>query len=162
MGTEIWGTSAEALQGLIQISEGHLNKGVTSIENDLQAFLQKGSRYRYATGNCMLGNVYLQIVDRSGPKTISFLAKNIGFLLKNMPHAAKKADYHFNKAIETAKDIGAGGILGEAYMGLGLLHRARKRTGDAKKCISEAIQCFEQCQAETYLKQAKEALASLQ
>jgi hypothetical protein len=30
------------------------------------------------------------------------------------------------------------------------------------KCISEAINVFEQCEAEIYLKQAKEALASLE
>jgi hypothetical protein len=31
----------------------------------------------------------------------------------------------------------------------------------AEECISKAIDCFEKCEAEVYLKQAKEALESL-
>jgi hypothetical protein len=44
---------------------------------------------------------------------------------------------------------------------LGLLHKAKGRLEQAKECISEAIQIFEQTEAEGFLKQAKEALASL-
>jgi hypothetical protein len=49
-----------------------------------------------------------------------------------------------------------------AYLDLGLLHRTKGRTGQARKCISEAIQIFEQTEAEGFLKQAKEALASVE
>jgi len=87
--------------------------------------------------------------------------RNIGFLVKNVPFAGKKAEDHFNKATEVAKEIGAKGFQGLAYLNLGLLHKAKKRTGQAQKCITEAVQLFEQCKAETSLKQAKEALASL-
>ena len=86
--------------------------------------------------------------------------KNIGFLVKNVPFAGKKAEDHFSKAIEVAKEIGAKGFQGLACFNLGLLHKAKKRTEQARKCITEAVQLYEQCEAETYLKQAKEALAS--
>ena len=109
----------------------------------------------------VMGKVYLQIVQGEGPKSLSFLAKNIGFLMKNIPFASQKAEAHFNKAIEAAKEIGAKGILGQAYLNLCLLHRAKRRKDQARECISEAIQIFEECEAETYVKQAKEALASL-
>ncbi len=33
----------------------------------------------------MFGNIYLQIIIREGPTTLSFLAKNIAFLIKNFP-----------------------------------------------------------------------------
>ena len=36
-----------------------------------------------------------------------------------------------------------------------------KRTDQARECLSEAIQIFEECEAELYLAQAKEASASL-
>jgi len=42
-----------------------------------------------------------------------------------------------------------------------LLHSLKGKTEQAKKCLSEAIQIFEQNEAEGFLKQAKEALASL-
>ena len=61
-----------------------------------------------------------------------------------------------------AKEIGVKGLLGQAYMDLGLLHKAKKRTAQARECISKAIKVFEECEAEVYLKQANEALESLQ
>jgi hypothetical protein len=44
---------------------------------------------------------------------------------------------------------------------LGLLHKAKGRSERAKDCISESIRIFEQCEAEAYLKQAKETLELL-
>jgi tetratricopeptide (TPR) repeat protein len=52
--------------------------------------------------------------------------------------------------------------MGMAYLDLGLLYRMKGKTEQAKKCISEAIQIFEQTEAQGFLKQAKEALASIQ
>jgi tetratricopeptide (TPR) repeat protein len=82
-------------------------------------------------------------------------------LMKNVPFATQKAETHFNRAIEAAKEIGAKNLLGRAYLDLYLLHRSKRRKDQARKCVSEAIQIFEECEAETYVKQAKEALESL-
>jgi len=87
--------------------------------------------------------------------------KNIGFVVKNVPFASRQAEKHINAAIEAAKEIGAKGILAGAYYDLGLLHKAKKRIDQARQCFSEAIKLFEQCDAEIFLKQAKESLASL-
>jgi tetratricopeptide (TPR) repeat protein len=89
------------------------------------------------------------------------MAKNIGFLIKNVPLAAKKAEEHFKQAIEILKELGAKGFLGSAYLDLGLFYKARKKTQQARECISEAINIIEECEATEYLKQAKEALESL-
>jgi len=51
--------------------------------------------------------------------------------------------------------------LGQVYLDLGLLHKTKKRNKSAGKCISEAINIFEQIGAEVRLKQAKDALSSL-
>jgi len=40
------------------------------------------------------------------------MAKNIGGLVKNVPLASKKAEEHFYRAIEVAKEIGAKGTMG--------------------------------------------------
>jgi tetratricopeptide (TPR) repeat protein len=89
------------------------------------------------------------------------MAKNVGFLIKNVPFASKRAEEHFNRAIEVAKEIGAKGTMGMAYHDFGLLHRTKGKTEQARECISEAIQIFKQTDAEKFLKQAREALASL-
>ena len=60
-----------------------------------------------------------------------------------------------------AEEIGAKGILGKAYLNLGLLHRIKGRTDEAKGSISKAIQVFEEGEFENCLETAKKALASL-
>ena len=79
----------------------------------------------------IFGEVNSQIA--TGPKpSLSIMAKNIGFLVKNVPFATKKAEEHFNKAIELLKEIGAKGFLGRVYLSLGLLYKASKRSEQAK------------------------------
>jgi class 3 adenylate cyclase/tetratricopeptide (TPR) repeat protein len=114
----------------------------------------------YAQSEYILGIIYSQVA--TGPKpTLSAMAKNIGFLVKNAPQAGKKAEDHFQKAIELSKEIGANTILGGAYLNLGLFYKNRKNSNLARQYISEAVKVFEESEADVYLKQAKEALTSL-
>ena len=108
-----------------------------------------------------MGKVFLQIVEKTESISPLILAKNIGFLVKTVPFADKKAESHLNKAIQIAEEIDDKSHLGPVYLDLGLLHKTKKRTEQAKKCISKAIEIFEQCEAEGYLQQAKDALQSL-
>jgi tetratricopeptide (TPR) repeat protein len=161
-GTEVYETIAHGLLGVVLIAKGHMARGLKMIEDMRQSSLGTGRKYYYATTEHILGKVYFQLVEREGPISLSTMVKNIGFLIKNVPFASKKAEAHFKKAIEVAKEIGAKGILGQAYLDLGLLHKSKNRNDQAKECFSEAIQIFKQCEVEVYLKQAKEALGSLE
>jgi len=93
--------------------------------------------------------------------TVSIMAKNLGFLLTNVPFAGKKAEEHLRKAVGILTEIGAKGLLGNVYLDLGLLHKNNKRTNQARECILEAIKIFRECEAEPYLNQAKEELEHL-
>ena len=66
-----------------------------------------------------------------------------------------------NKAIQTAREIGAKGVLAQASLDMGRLRQSKGRTDEARKYITEAIQLFEECEADVFLKQAREALAAL-
>jgi len=160
-GLEAIGTSAEALKGVILIARGDLRQGIRITENALRVWFENGSRYRYATLEHQLGKVYFELIYGERRKTFSLLTKNIVFLIKSVPFAAKKAESHFNKAIEISREIGAKGILGQANLDLGRLHKAKGRTDQARKCIEEAVNIFERCEAKIYLKQAEENLSSL-
>jgi class 3 adenylate cyclase/tetratricopeptide (TPR) repeat protein len=160
-GFEFARTAARGFQGIVLIAKGNLGQGISIVEDVRKAFLEKGNRYRYALFNYLLGRVYLRIYERKGPKNISLLLSNAGALVKNVPIANKKAEVYLKEAIAVANEIGANGILGQAYLELGGLYKAKKRTAEAQKFISEAINIFQECQAETYLEQAKETLASL-
>jgi len=160
-GIEFLGTAAQIFYGVIQISQGNLNKGLGTIEHTAEVFMESDSRYRYATASYTLGKVYARVAGGEGDKSISLLAKNIGFLVKNIPLAAKKAESHFSRTIEVAREIGAKGTLGLACLDLGLLYKLKKKPAKAREYISESIEIFQQCEAEAYLKKAKNALKSL-
>jgi class 3 adenylate cyclase/tetratricopeptide (TPR) repeat protein len=160
-GSEQMRPHANSFLAIIMADKGYMSQGLKIVDEELQSSLRNERKTLRAMLEHVMGKVYLQVVQGEMPKSLSFLAKNIGFLMKNIPFASQKAEAHFNKAIEAAKEIGAKGILGQAYLELGLLHGAKRRKDQARECISEAIQIFEACEAETYVKQAKEALASL-
>jgi len=147
--------------GVLLIARGQMSQGLKLLEEGQRDCLENQWRPIYARSEYVLGKVYSQIVEGSGPIRLSTMAKNIGFLIQNVPFASKRAEEHFNRAIEVAKEIGAKGTMGMAYLDLGLLHKAKGRTDQARRCLCAAIQIFEQCEAEGFLKQAKEALASL-
>jgi class 3 adenylate cyclase/tetratricopeptide (TPR) repeat protein len=162
LGFEFMGSSAQALMGIVMITKGDVARGINIVESVIQQHLENGNRWRYALMNHMLGRVYLQIAQGGGgEKRLSFLLKNMGFLVKTVPFAARKAEGYFNTAIDTAKETGAKSVLGQAYFDLGRLHKAKGRLAEARTCISQAVQSFEECEADVYLKQAREALASL-
>jgi tetratricopeptide (TPR) repeat protein len=159
-GCETLGTPAHALLGLVSIAKGQMGQGLKMIEKTLRACHENERRSWYATIEHALGQVYLQIVEKTAPVSLTTMAKNVGFILKNVPSAGKKAEDHFNKAIEAAKEIGAKGTLGQAYLDLGRLHKAKGRSDQARECFIAAVEMLEECQSQVFLKQAKEALTS--
>jgi class 3 adenylate cyclase/tetratricopeptide (TPR) repeat protein len=157
------GKIAKAFFGIITIMKGQLGEGVRISEDVLKKWSEINSQYRYANGNNILGHVYLQMVLGGGEKkkSLCFFAKNIGFLIKTLPFVDRKAEEHLSEAIKVGREIGAKGVIAQASLDMGLLHKAKGRSNEARKYISDAIQLFEECEADVYLKQAKEALASL-
>jgi tetratricopeptide (TPR) repeat protein len=162
LGYEIVGEFSQALKGMVLIAQGDLKEGISLYENVMRVWLENKSLYRYAHGNYAMGMVYSKIAQGGGEKKdFSFLMKNIGFLIKTVPLAHKKAEEHLTMAIKTAGEIGAKSVFGSAYLELGKLHKAKGKTERARECISHAREAFEKCEADVFLKQAKEALAAL-
>jgi class 3 adenylate cyclase/tetratricopeptide (TPR) repeat protein len=160
-GVEITGTAAYGLLGIVLTGTGHLKEGVRKLEDVRRTFLGKERMCLYAASENTLGRVYLMLAHGTRSGSLSLILKNIGFLAKNLPFASRRARLHFEKAIEVAGEIGAKGILGQAYLNLGLLHIARKKIVPARECLSEAVRLFTECEAGVYLRQATEALASV-
>ncbi len=159
-GCEIFSPAVMPFVGIVLVRKGDMSKGLKTIEEIQEYSREKNWGWGIALSEYVLGNLYYQIAYGEKP-SMSIVLKNFGFLVKNVPFALKKAENYFNKAIESAKRFGAKGILGQAYLDLGLLHNAKKRNNLAEKCISEAIHIFEQIGAEVRLKQAKDALSSI-
>ena len=146
---------------IVMIDKGHISRGLKMLDEERQLSLKTERRILHAMIEYLMGKVYSQVALGEGPRSLSFLAKNIGFLVKSIPFASQKAEACFHKAIEAAKEMGAKGILGQAYLDLGLLHKSKGRQEQARKCFSDAIQIFQEYGSEAYLKQAQDALASM-
>ena len=158
---EIFGTPTQAMLGLVSIAKGQMGKGLKMIQETLLACHENQRRPLYATFEQALGQVFLHIVNKSSTISLTTMAKNIGFIIKSLPSADKKAAEHFNKAIEVAKEIGAKGIEGQAYLDSGRLHQLKGRADQARDCFSSAARIFEECEVEIFLKQARKALQTL-
>ena len=148
LGAEILGTPASLYHGLFTIAKGDMSQGLEMVEEAVGTCLENERRGFYALSQYILGRVYLQIVEGAPPVSLP-------------DFATKKAEDHFNRAIEVAKEIGAKATLGTAFLDLGSLYRATGKKEKAREYISSAIRAFEQCEAQTYLRQAKEALENL-
>ena len=146
---------------IILIAKGDVNQGFKKFEEAREALRKNHMKVFFSVSEHMLGAVYTQFV--TGPSTgYSTLAKNIGTIVKIAPFAYKRAEEHFNTAIALFREMGAKVNLGQAFLGLGQLYKAKKRNEKARECFSEAVNIFQECDAPFYLKQAKEALTSVE
>ena len=155
-GTEIIRTPAHTMMGIILISKGHLKRGFKMMEDAQREDLEKGRKYAFTIEGYAMGKLYQQI-SKGVPFSLSVF-KNIGFIVKNLLFVGSKAEDLFKKTIEGAKEIGAKGLHGQACLDLALLYKSKGRIDEARDCLSEAIIILEQCEAETYLNNAKEAM----
>jgi len=161
VGFESIGSPTAAFLGAIFVAKGDMSNGFKRMEAMRKRWLEIDRRACLPTIEYVIGSIYFQIIEGAAPVSFQTVIKNIGFLIKNVPFAAKKAEYHFNKALELAKEIGADGIMAQSYHRLGLLHRLKKRNDEAKDCFQKAIEIFEELEAEEFLRQSNEALGSL-
>ena len=160
-GAEIIGTAAHGLLGMVLTGTGHLNDGVERLEEVRKSFSEKNRRCLYAASENTLGRVYFEIAHGTAPKDPWMIARNLGFLAKTLPFASRKAEGYFTRAAEAAKNIGANSILAQSYLNLGLLHKAKNKKEKARGFLEEAVRLFEKYEADVYLKQARDAMASL-
>ena len=147
--------------GLFWINKRKLGKGMSMLLKAREICLKNEWKWSYGMSEYILGRVYLVMVLGEEEVSLSTMLKNLGFLLKTIPFAARRAESHFRKAIEVSREIGAKGTQASAHLDLGYLHKAKGRNERARNHLTEAVKLFEQCEAKIFLVQAKEALASL-
>ena len=158
-GTNHIRTLSLSILGIVLISRGCLKEGFKMVEDAQKEHLEKGRKFAFAIEEHILGRLFHEV--RKGTGARPSILKNIGFLLTRYPMAHRIAEGHFKKAIDTAEQIGARALAGQAYLDLGYLYRDRGQREEAGKAISKAIERFEQCGIERFLTEAKTAIAEL-
>jgi tetratricopeptide (TPR) repeat protein len=160
-GYGVWGSPARLMYGAICIAKGRMSHGLKIIEAVQQEYKENGRKFMLGYSEQVLANIYLQILEGAKPASLVTMAKNIGFLLKNVPSAAEKAEKHLHKALEIAEELGSKSVIAWICLDMGRLHKLKNRTQEAKDCVARAIKVFEEIEAEAFLQQAKKTLASL-
>ena len=161
-GCEIMSSATFPMLGAILISKGEMSKGLELIKKTYRSDQEKKWGYGIGMAEYTLAKIYAQLSQVEEKPTFSFLAKNFKFIVQNIPFAFKKSEKYFTKAIETAKTYKAQGILGLAYYNLGDLYLTKKKQSQAKECFLLAVDVFKQLGSKIHLKNAQEALKSLE
>jgi tetratricopeptide (TPR) repeat protein len=160
-GSKQLGTPGRALLGAILVSKGSLTRGLAMIGESKSKWIKSRRNFTVALSDYNFGKIYAQLAGGAQKVKFSILAKNILFLIKNVPFAAKKAEAYFQSAIRQFEDMGATGWIGRASLDLGRFHKRKGRKDQARQYLNDAISLFEECEADCFLKQAREELASL-
>ena len=146
---------------LMMVMKGNLSQGIKMFEDLISQLKSNEDWITYCQTSHILGKIYLKMIQGEGEKSFSLLVKNIGFLIKTIPFLKPKAEEHLQEAIRVAKEIGAKGFLGQAYLDMGALRKIKGSKDEARKYITFAIELFEECENDFFLKQAREALVAL-
>jgi class 3 adenylate cyclase/tetratricopeptide (TPR) repeat protein len=140
---------------------GELGRGVRWIHDSIARIEAWGNPHFPALGYLILGEIYLQMATSPEKPPMAVMLRNLGFVLTNVPFAASKSRRYLEEAIRRCRTIGMPGHLARALVALGSLNLARKRTDEARSCLTEALVIAESVKAENIAAKAKQALATL-
>jgi len=155
------GTPGRSILGAILVSKGQLSRGLELMKEAKRSWVISERKVIYPFSDYNFGRIYAQLAGGGQNVNLSMILKNIGFLIKNVPFAARKAENYFQSAIRQWTEMGSKGWVGRASLDLGRLHKMKGRKVQAEKCFTDAIALFEACEADCFLKQAKDELSSL-
>jgi len=153
---------AQALHGVVLVANGQISRGMKILEAGCRGLTDNGRWYsRYLLEICW-AEIYFQMATRAQRLSLWASLKNLGFFLKELPQARRKAAAHLEQIIQTGREVGARGFFhGKALLNLGLLHRLKGQPDQARECLETAEQIFTQCQCEPHRQQACRALAEM-
>lgn len=117
---------------------GNMRAGVRWIKDSIERFAELGNKTQPALGRLVLGEIYLQMALGEEKPPFSILIKNLGFILTNMPFAARRARKYLEQAASESRQSDAPGNLARALMDLALLNQMQKRRDEAEACLIEA------------------------
>ena len=156
--------------GASMVLAGEMATGVRWIEAAMRRFAAGGNEAQVAFGQMVLGEIYLQMVlgeiylqmvlgEEKVPVTV--VLKNLGFILRSLPLAARKARHHLEEAIRRSQALDLPGFLARSLLDLGLLCRAKKRRQEARTHLEEALRIAAPLESSVLSEKIRLGLASL-
>jgi class 3 adenylate cyclase/tetratricopeptide (TPR) repeat protein len=121
---------AQALYGAVLMAQGLYSRGMNMMTEAVRVFTEKGRFVSLYFIEFALAEIYFQMATRSRPLGIWPIVKNLGFILREVPFARRKAETYLRKIIQVGREIGASGFMqSHAARNLELLHRLNGKQG---------------------------------
>lgn len=135
----IVGLLAEQLPyGLALVLSGEMARGVRRIEAAIERYAAWGQPFARAVGNWYLGQVYFTLASGGERPPLAVLWRNLGFLLRTVPFAARLARRHLEAAAAEFRRLDNPFSAADSLLQLGLLHQATRRPVEARARLEEA------------------------
>jgi class 3 adenylate cyclase len=102
---------AQSLYGVVLMAKGHFSRGMNMITEAVRLFTENGRFVSLYFLEFALAEVYFQMATRRLRLGFWTICKNLGFLLKEVPFARRKAEAYLRKIIQVGQEIGARGFM---------------------------------------------------
>jgi class 3 adenylate cyclase/tetratricopeptide (TPR) repeat protein len=161
-GCEVISTPAELFLSVARCSDGNMRKNINTINRILLHWKKNDARWRMLSAELALGEFYLNLRLREARLSPLTIFRNLPFLLTALPSAAGRSLHHYRQAIALAETMGAKGMEGQAYLGMARLFHRQGNHAKAINAIEGALARFEQCDAQGFIRIARELKTNIQ
>ncbi len=124
---------AQSLYGAVLMARGQYSRGMKIITGAIRVLTENGRFVSLYFLEFALAEIYFQMATRRRRLGFWTACKNLGFILKEVPFARRKAETYLRKIIQVGQEIGASGFMPSyAALNLDLLLGRPKCTGKVK------------------------------
>ena len=102
---------AQSLHGVVLMAKGQYSRGMKMITEAVRVFTKNGRFVSLYFLEFALAEIYFQMATRRRRLGFWSICKNLGFLLKEVPFARRKAETYLRKIIQVGQEIGASGFM---------------------------------------------------
>ncbi len=157
----VLGIGIEIPYALSLVMTGEMAAGMKALQESVERYRSFGSTLMGLSENLALGEMYLQIAFGEAKADFGATVRNLGFVMKNVPFAARKARTHLRAAIEGCRKFDNQSLLARCLYDLALLNVAKKRPGEARENLEQARAAAEAGGATEILARVEDELANL-
>ena len=121
---------AQSLHGVVLMARGQYSRGMKMITEAVRVLTENGRFVSLYFLEFALAEIYFQMATRRRRLGFWTICKNLGFILKEVPFARRKAETYLRKIIQVGQEIGASGFMqSHAALNLELLLGRPECTG---------------------------------
>ena len=102
---------AQSLHGVVLMARGHYSRGMKMVTEAVRVFTENGRSVSLYFVEFALAEVYFQMATLRRRLGFGTICKNLGFILKEVPFARRKAENYLRKIIQVGQEIGASGFM---------------------------------------------------